>query len=71
MSDLANRMREAADTLEEANRRYKFGIGAPWSPRALRNEAGHVEAEDIEAAELVAYQDYDCSGAVVDIEGAP
>lgn len=46
MKDLAQRMRDAAETIREANQRYKFGVNAPWSPYALDNEAPHVEAEE-------------------------
>ena len=54
MSDLADRMRAAANTLEEANQRYSLTAESEWRPCQLRREARHVEDEDQEAAELQA-----------------
>lgn len=47
MSDLAKRMREAADTLEEWSARQGYGYPADieWNAKTLRTEAGHLEAE--------------------------
>ena len=46
---LPDKLRDAADAIEEANRRNGFNTGAPWSPRALRIEADHIEARDAES----------------------
>lgn len=47
MKTLAERMLEAADTLEEVSRIYGFGGNATraiiWSPDTLRHESQHVE----------------------------
>jgi hypothetical protein len=48
---LAQRMRDAADTLEEASDRMGWGKNWSWQPTELRREATHVEDEDREAAE--------------------
>ena len=42
---LPDRMRAAADTLEEANALYAYYANAPWSASELRTEAGHVAAD--------------------------
>lgn len=54
MSDLAKRMREAADTLEEWSARQGYGspIDIEWSAKELRTEAEHVEAEEEQAVKL-------------------
>lgn len=45
---LPDRMRQAADTLEEASALYGFGHpgDVAWSPQELRTEAAMVEADD-------------------------
>lgn len=47
MKPLWERMREAADTLEEASRVYGYihPEDAWWTPKQLRTEAVHVEDE--------------------------
>ena len=42
---LPDRMRAAADTLEEANALYAYYANAPWSASELRTEADHVAAD--------------------------
>ena len=42
---LPDRMRAAADTLEEANALYAYYADAPWSASELRTEAGYVAAD--------------------------
>lgn len=46
MSSLAQRMRDAADTLEEASTMYGYRhpCEAGWSADELRSEARHVES---------------------------
>lgn len=46
-STLPERMREAADTLEEASAYYDYRnpSGVNWSAEMLRREAPHVESE--------------------------
>ena len=52
---LSVRMRIAANTVEEFNNKYNWGLppssDAPWRPSELRREARHVEDEEQEAAE--------------------
>ena len=45
---LAQRMREAADTLEEVSKRYDamIAMAYPWTASQLRAEAAHAEAEE-------------------------
>jgi hypothetical protein len=50
LSTLAHRMRQAAGTIEDVNKRYKYN-GTGWTPDQLRREARHVEDEDQEAYE--------------------
>ena len=49
-------MRIAAETIEEFNNTYRWGLppsnDAPWRPSELRNEARHVEDKEQEATEL-------------------
>jgi hypothetical protein len=45
---LSQRMRDAANTIEELNQRYDFGDAMPWEPNSLRDEAGIVAAEEHE-----------------------
>lgn len=47
MSTLPQRMREAADTLEEWSARQGYGspAGIEWNAKDLRTEAEHLEAE--------------------------
>jgi len=48
-SELADRMRRAADTIEAFNKRYpEVQPDAPWRPSDLRKHAEHVEAQDRE-----------------------
>ena len=42
---LPDRMRAAADTLEEASALYGYHLCTHWSPASLRTEAGHVAAD--------------------------
>lgn len=46
---LAERMREAADVLEEASKVYGYfdPVEGEWCARRLRDEAEHVEAEGL------------------------
>jgi hypothetical protein len=47
-SDLARRMREAADTLREANKAYDFQPGyGVWNPLQLRREADVLEKPEV------------------------
>jgi hypothetical protein len=48
---LAVRMRAAADTIDEVNKRLSYGLEAAWKSYSLRNAAEQVEAEDAEVAE--------------------
>ena len=50
MTPLSVRMREAADVLEQASKRYGYSYpnAAGWSADRLRKEADHVEAEENE-----------------------
>lgn len=48
MTALSQRMRDAANTIEELNQRYDFGDAMPWEPNSLRDEAGIVAAEEHE-----------------------
>ena len=51
MTNLPERMREAASVLEEANKSLEFEPDDPWKPSSLRHCAGRFEAED-QAADL-------------------
>lgn len=46
-SDLAERMRQAAETVEEASALYGYRVpeAVNWSAEMLRREAAHVAAE--------------------------
>jgi hypothetical protein len=48
---LPERMRLAADTIDEANTRIGGPTNGYWRPSELRKEADEVDAEDREAAE--------------------
>ncbi|MDD7813662.1 hypothetical protein PP713_13920 [Mycobacterium sp. CSUR Q5927] len=48
---LPDRMREAAETLREANGRAGNGFQFPWMPGQLNRHADHWEAEDHEKDE--------------------
>lgn len=47
--DLATRMREAADTLEDVSDvyGYRFPVEAGWSAKELRYEAAHIEGASL------------------------
>lgn len=49
MSDLAKRMREAADTLEEVGQVYEYmnPEHSQWSAATLRSEAYSVEEDEL------------------------
>ena len=42
---LPDRMRAAADALEEASALYGYHLGTHWSPASLRTEANYVAAD--------------------------